>query len=63
MYHINLLKKWTATREHLAAFWQTEEPVVDLGPQLSGTQRTELESLVGQFGDVFSELPEWTNLI
>lgn len=52
MYHVNLMKKWTAAREHLAGFWQTEEPLDDFG-QLSGT-------LFRQFGEPVFRI---TNLI
>ncbi len=57
IYHINLLKKWMAWPEELAAFTQSQPPVVDVDPQLSGSQKTELEHLVSHFSDVFSETP------
>lgn len=34
-----------------------------MDPQLSGTQKTELEALVGQFKDVFRETPGRTTVI
>ncbi len=37
-------------------------PVVDLGEHLSAPQRTELNTLVLQFSDVFSETPGQTNV-
>ncbi len=42
---------------------QTTPPVVDMDPQLSATQKTELEALVCQFKDVFSEAPGRTTVI
>ncbi|XP_057195726.1 uncharacterized protein LOC130557734 [Triplophysa rosa] len=63
VYHINLLKKWTAPREQMAAFAQEAEPVVDLGKQLSAPQKTELEALIRQYRDVFTESPGRTQVI
>ncbi len=63
IYHVNLLKKWVPRPEQLAALAQTTPPVVDMDPQLSATQKTELEALVCQFKDVFSEAPGRTTVI
>ncbi len=63
IYHINLLKKWVPRPEQLAAHAQTAHPVVDMDPQLSVTQKTELEALVSQFKGVFSETPGRTTVI
>ncbi|KAL0152472.1 hypothetical protein M9458_052195 [Cirrhinus mrigala] len=63
IYHINLLKKWHGTRDQLAALSLTDPMVVDVNPQLSAAQKTELQHLVGQFQDVFSSRPGQTNVI
>ncbi|MGL5121486.1 MAG: hypothetical protein ACRC64_08155, partial [Plesiomonas shigelloides] len=63
VYHINLLKRWFAPREQLAAYAQEAGPIVDLGEQLSAAQKTELETLAREFKDVFSEYPGRTNII
>ncbi len=52
-----------ARPEELAAFAQSQPLVVDVDPQLSGSQKTELEHLVSQFSDVFSETPGRTTVI
>ncbi|KAL0152976.1 hypothetical protein M9458_051729 [Cirrhinus mrigala] len=46
IYHINLLKKWHGTRDRLAAHSLTDPVVVDVNPQLSAAQKTELQHLV-----------------
>ncbi|KAI2645462.1 Retrovirus-related Pol polyprotein from transposon 17.6 [Labeo rohita] len=63
LYHINLLKKWTGTRDQLAALSLTDPVVVDVNPHLSTAQKAELQHLVGQFSDVFSSRPGQTNVI
>ncbi|KAL0169058.1 hypothetical protein M9458_037280, partial [Cirrhinus mrigala] len=63
LYHINLLKKWTGTRDQLAALSLTDPVVVDVNPHLSAAQKAELQHLVGQFSDVFSSRPGQTNVI
>ncbi|KAL0148983.1 hypothetical protein M9458_055787 [Cirrhinus mrigala] len=63
VYLINLLKKWHGTRGQLAALSLTDPVVVDVNPQLSAAQKTELQHLVGQFQDVFSSRPGQTNVI
>ncbi|KAL0148266.1 hypothetical protein M9458_056412, partial [Cirrhinus mrigala] len=63
LYHINLLKKWTGTRDQLAALSLTDPVVVDVDPHLSAAQKAELQHLVGQFSDVFSSRPGQTNVI
>ncbi|KAL1255563.1 hypothetical protein QQF64_013624 [Cirrhinus molitorella] len=54
LYHINLLKRWVGTRDPV---------VVDIGDHLSAAQKTELNHLVSQFSDVFSNHPGQTNVI
>ncbi|KAL1252489.1 hypothetical protein QQF64_017182 [Cirrhinus molitorella] len=63
IYHINLLKRWVGNQDQLAALALTEPVVVDINPELSATQKTELSHLVGQSQDVFSENPGHTNLL
>ncbi|XP_026116332.1 uncharacterized protein LOC113094960 [Carassius auratus] len=63
IYHINLLKRWVAPREQLAAFAQEETPVVAVGEQLSPMQKAEITTLVRQFKDVFNTLPGQTRII
>uniref|UniRef100_A0A9J8AZR1 Integrase catalytic domain-containing protein n=1 Tax=Cyprinus carpio carpio TaxID=630221 RepID=A0A9J8AZR1_CYPCA len=63
LYHINLLKKWIGTRTQLSALATSSPVVVDMEPQLSAAQKTELQHLVGQFSDVFSPLPGRTNVV
>ncbi|KAI2645215.1 Retrovirus-related Pol polyprotein from transposon 17.6 [Labeo rohita] len=63
LYHINLLKKWVGTRDQVAALSLTEPVVVDINPHLSAAQKTELQHLVSQFGDVFSSQPGQTNVV
>ncbi|KAL1253020.1 hypothetical protein QQF64_017713, partial [Cirrhinus molitorella] len=63
LYHVNLLKKWVGDRTQLAALASSSPVVVDIDPQLSAAQKTELQHLVGQFSDVFSPWPGQTNVI
>ncbi|KAL1276794.1 hypothetical protein QQF64_036417 [Cirrhinus molitorella] len=63
LYHVNLLKKWVGDRTQLAALAASSPVVVDIDPQLSAAQKTELQHLVGQFSDVFSPWPGQTNVI
>ncbi len=63
IYHINLLKKWMAQPEELAAFTQSQPLVVDVDPQLSRSQKTELQHLVSHFSDVFSKTPGRTTVL
>ncbi|KAI2652407.1 Retrovirus-related Pol polyprotein from transposon 17.6 [Labeo rohita] len=63
LYHINLLKRWSGTRDQIAALSLTEPVVVDINPHLSAAQKAELQHLVGQFPDVFSSRPGQTNVI
>ncbi|XP_073784003.1 uncharacterized protein [Danio rerio] len=63
LYHINLMKKWVAAPGHLVAFAEETLPVVHIGEQLSPNQKAELQALVGQFKDVFSEKPGRTSII
>ncbi|KAL0170622.1 hypothetical protein M9458_035218, partial [Cirrhinus mrigala] len=63
LYHVNLLKKWIGTRDQLAALFTSDPVVVDINPHLSAAQRGELQHLIGQFSDVFSPLPGWTNVL
>ncbi|KAL1258958.1 hypothetical protein QQF64_009535 [Cirrhinus molitorella] len=60
---VNLLKKWVGNRTQLAALASSSPVVVDIDPQLSAAQKTELQHLVGQFSDVFSPRPGQTNII
>ncbi|KAL1282690.1 hypothetical protein QQF64_001493 [Cirrhinus molitorella] len=50
-------------RTQLAALASSSPVVVDIDPQLSAAQKTELQHLVGQFSDVFSPWPGQTNVI
>ncbi|KAL1276731.1 hypothetical protein QQF64_036354 [Cirrhinus molitorella] len=63
LYHVNLLKKWVGNRTQLAALASSSPMVVDIDPQLSAAQKTELQHLVGQFSDVFSPRPGQTSVI
>uniref|UniRef100_A0A9J7ZK80 ribonuclease H n=1 Tax=Cyprinus carpio carpio TaxID=630221 RepID=A0A9J7ZK80_CYPCA len=63
LYHINLLKRWVGTGPQLSALATTSPVVVDMDPNLSAAQKTELQHLVGQFLDVFSPLPGRTTVI
>ncbi|XP_056622843.1 retrovirus-related Pol polyprotein from transposon 17.6 [Triplophysa dalaica] len=63
LYHINLLKKWIASPTQMAAFAETKAPVVQMGEQLSPVQKQDIQSLVSQFRDVFSEKPGQTRII
>ncbi|XP_042624239.1 uncharacterized protein LOC122147153 [Cyprinus carpio] len=54
LYHINLLKRWVGTGPQLSAYTKATPVVVDMDPQLSAAQKTELQHLVSQFPDVFS---------
>uniref|UniRef100_A0A9J7Z8P6 Integrase catalytic domain-containing protein n=1 Tax=Cyprinus carpio carpio TaxID=630221 RepID=A0A9J7Z8P6_CYPCA len=63
LYHVNLLKKWIGTRDQLAALATRDPVVVDLNPELSAAQKTELQHLVGQFPDVFWSVPGRTHVI
>lgn len=63
IYHVNLLKRWVEPSQPTVLLANDDIPVVDLGEHLSEPQRTELNSLVLQFSDVFSETPGQTNVI
>ncbi len=63
LYHINLLKKWVGTREQTVALATVEPVLVDTNPDLSATQKAELQHLIGQFSDVFSTVPGRTHLL
>ncbi len=63
LYHINLLKKWVGTREQTVALATVEPVLVDTNPDLSATQKAELQHLIGQFSDVFSAVPGRTHLL
>lgn len=56
-YHINILNKWTGTRDQLTALAVVDPVVVDMEPLSSAVQKTELQHLVGQFRDMFSANP------
>ncbi len=63
LYHVNLLKKWVGTREQTVALATVEPVLVDTNPDLSATQKAELQHLIGQFSDVFSAVPGRTHLL
>ncbi len=63
LYHVNLLKKWVGTREQTVALATVEPVLVDMNPDLSATQKAELQHLIGQFSDVFSAVPGRTHLL
>lgn len=63
LFHINLLKHWVGTGPQLSALATTSPVVVDMDPNLSAAQKTELQHLVGQFLNVFSPLPGRTAVI
>ncbi|XP_073785929.1 uncharacterized protein [Danio rerio] len=63
LYHINLMKKWVAAPGHLVAFSEESSPVIHIGEQLLPNQKAELQALVCQFKDVFSEKPGRTTII
>ncbi|KAL1277196.1 hypothetical protein QQF64_023869 [Cirrhinus molitorella] len=55
--------RWVGNQDQLVALALTEPVVVDINPELSATQKTELRHLVGQFQDVFSENPGHTHIL
>ncbi|KAL1258158.1 hypothetical protein QQF64_011402 [Cirrhinus molitorella] len=63
LYHVNLLKTWVGTRDQLATLGISDPVVVDINPHLSAAQKTELQHLVSQFADVFSNVPRQTTII
>ncbi|KAL0152849.1 hypothetical protein M9458_051843 [Cirrhinus mrigala] len=63
LYHINLLKKWVGDRDQMTALTLQEPAVVDTNPNPSAAQKAELQHLVGQFQDIFSDTPGQTNII
>uniref|UniRef100_A0A9J8C7I0 Gypsy retrotransposon integrase-like protein 1 n=1 Tax=Cyprinus carpio carpio TaxID=630221 RepID=A0A9J8C7I0_CYPCA len=63
LYHINLLKRWVGTGPQLSAYTKAAPVVVDMDPQLSAAQKTELQHLVSQFPDVFSPQPGRTHVL
>ncbi|XP_056612851.1 protein NYNRIN-like [Triplophysa dalaica] len=63
LYHVNLLKRWMASPTQMAAFAETEAPVLQMGEHLSPVQKQDIQYLVSQFRDVFSEKPGQTRII
>uniref|UniRef100_A0A8C2C586 ribonuclease H n=1 Tax=Cyprinus carpio TaxID=7962 RepID=A0A8C2C586_CYPCA len=63
LYHINLLKCWVGTGPQLSAYTSSTPVVVDMDPQLSAAQKSELQHLVSQFPDVFSPQPGRTHVV
>nr|XP_055032771.1 uncharacterized protein LOC129421341 [Misgurnus anguillicaudatus] len=63
LYHINLLKRWVGTGPQLSALANSPPVVVDMDPQLSAAQKSELQHLVSQFSDVFSPQPGRTHVL
>uniref|UniRef100_A0A9J8CHH6 Gypsy retrotransposon integrase-like protein 1 n=1 Tax=Cyprinus carpio carpio TaxID=630221 RepID=A0A9J8CHH6_CYPCA len=63
LYHINLLKRWVGTGPQLSAYTSSTPVVVDMDPQLSAAQKSELQHLVSQFPDVFSPQPGRTHVL
>uniref|UniRef100_A0A9J7YCJ2 Gypsy retrotransposon integrase-like protein 1 n=1 Tax=Cyprinus carpio carpio TaxID=630221 RepID=A0A9J7YCJ2_CYPCA len=63
LYHVNLLKRWVGTGPQLSAYTSSTPVVVDMDPQLSAAQKSELQHLVSQFPDVFSPQPGRTHVV
>ncbi len=63
LYHINLLKHWVGTRTQLATLATSDPGVVDMNFLLSDAQKKDLHHLIGQFSDVFSPIPGWTQVL
>uniref|UniRef100_A0A8C2IIM4 ribonuclease H n=1 Tax=Cyprinus carpio TaxID=7962 RepID=A0A8C2IIM4_CYPCA len=63
LYHVNLLKRWVGTGPQLSAYTSSTPVVVDMDPQLSAAQKSELQHLVSQFQDVFSPQPGRTHVV
>ncbi|XP_067303559.1 uncharacterized protein [Pseudorasbora parva] len=63
LYHINLLKRWVGTGPQLSAFTDSPPVMVDMDPQLSAAQKSELQHLVSQFSAVFSPRPGRTHVL
>uniref|UniRef100_A0A8C1GXK8 Gypsy retrotransposon integrase-like protein 1 n=1 Tax=Cyprinus carpio TaxID=7962 RepID=A0A8C1GXK8_CYPCA len=68
IYHINLLKKWYEPEQcllsPLSSQVSSQEPVeVEMGAQLSPTQKQDLLEMVSQHSDVFSLLPGRTTVV
>ena len=68
IYHVNILKQWRGgmnppDQAPLGLLSQRGVPVVSMGEDLSPAQKQDLEEVVMQHRDVFSELPGQTGVI
>ena len=68
LYHINLLKQWQSEAAPpaptpLALTARLDIPVVPIGENLSPAQRQDLEEIVMQHREVFSDVPGRTRII